>query len=567
MKTRTFTTIALLSVLAVRVMAQGNVIMKEGTVDADKWPITDGTTAVTPGTTAVAEGATVTLHYTGAKRVKSVRAIKQIPSTSVVYMKWDANQKKLMETSTLGFITEVTTTATDISWPAGTYVVNEDATINGNVTVNGDIHLIVCDGATLTLNGRMKDAEEGVHELNIYCQSEQTGTVVAGNAAAAVFEDLRRLNIHGVQVTAVSSCADAAGIRNVNRVDLYGGSLTARNTTSGSAILLDGAGSELNVYGGVVTADGKGSFPAIGSAESGTAAITLYDGKFYASSPSDQALSHVTIGKDAAFVGMLYDSQDNATWTPLASSTSSKKYVKAEFLTDLSTINGDYTAKNGETLTGTLTAEVKITIAAGATVTLSGVSINDDGEFVDGECAGISCAGDATIILAAGTTNICRGFYEDYPGVYIAENSTLTIKGEGTLIASPYDGGTEESYGAGIGGGYEISCGNIRIEGGTIVATGGNSAAGIGACSSTDGEDGSCGDITIVGGTVTAAGGVYAAGIGGGNGSSCGKITIKKTVTKVTATAGEEASNSIGEGETGSCDGVDIEAGANVIQN
>ena len=66
---------------------------------------------------------------------------------------------------------------------------------------------------------------------------------------------------------------------------------------------------------------------------------------------------------------------------------------------------------------------------------------------------------------------------------------------------------------------------------------------------------------------MTAAGGVYAAGIGGGNGSSCGKITIKKTVTKVTATAGEEASNSIGEGETGSCDGVDIEAGANVIQN
>jgi hypothetical protein len=45
-------------------------------------------------------------------------------------------------------------------------------------------------------------------------------------------------------------------------------------------------------------------------------------------------------------------------------------------LTDLSTITSNYTAKNGEILTGTLGSNVKISIANGATVTLDGVTIN-----------------------------------------------------------------------------------------------------------------------------------------------------------------------------------------------
>ena len=76
-------------------------------------------------------------------------------------------------------------------------------------------------------------------------------------------------------------------------------------------------------------------------------------------------------------------------------------------------------------------------------------------------------------------------------------------------------------WGAGIGGGYGYihSCGNIVIEGGTITATGGH----------------------------------YAAGIGSGGGSNCGDITIKDTVTKVAAARGEKVQHSIGAGYWGSC--------------
>ncbi len=48
---------------------------------------------------------------------------------------------------------------------------------------------------------------------------------------------------------------------------------------------------------------------------------------------------------------------------------------------------------------------------------------------------------------------------------------------------------------------------------------------------------------------------------------SVGTIIIRKTVTQVTATKGEGAPKSIGEGEYGNCGMVWIDDGANVIQN
>ena len=213
----------------------------------------------------------------------------------------------------------------------------------------------------------------------------------------------------------------------------------------------------------------------------------------------------------------------------------------------LDTVQHHFVAQDCDTLTGTLGAKVKISIAAGATVILDGVTINGTIN-PNYTWAGITCLGNATIILKDDTTNTVKGFYLTYPGIYVPESSTLTIQGEtsgtGKLIAS------SNLNGAGIGGGYGTSlpCGNIRIEGGIIEATGGNYAAGIGS-----GRDASCGDITISGGTVKATGKSYAAGIGSGYLASCGAITITSDVTSVTATKGQNAPNSIGAGDGGSC--------------
>ena len=176
----------------------------------------------------------------------------------------------------------------------------------------------------------------------------------------------------------------------------------------------------------------------------------------------------------------------------------------------LDTVQHHLVAQNGDTLTGTLDANnypVKISIAAGATVTLDGVTINGTNNE-SYKWAGITCLGNVTITLKDGTTNTVKGFYNEYPGVFVYDGYTLTINGGGKLIAS------SNGHGAGIGGGWNISCGNIDIQGGIIEATGGQ----------------------------------YAAGIGGGYIRNCGTITITDGVTRVTATKGTDAPNSIGIG-------------------
>ena len=193
---------------------------------------------------------------------------------------------------------------------------------------------------------------------------------------------------------------------------------------------------------------------------------------------------------------------------------------------DLSTLTAHYTAQDGETLTGTLGANVKISIAAGATVKLQDVTINgtDNRNYA---WAGISCLGNATIILK-GTNNV-RGFFENYSGIYVPSGSTLTIKGSGSLTAHG------RSLGAGIGAEYHIPCGNIVIEGGTINAYGGWLAAGIGGA-----NQATCGYITITDGVTK----VYAESgasdvdaIGAGYYSSCGTVTIGGTVGAITASS------------------------------
>ena len=207
---------------------------------------------------------------------------------------------------------------------------------------------------------------------------------------------------------------------------------------------------------------------------------------------------------------------------------------------DISTLTGHFKAFNGQVLTGTLdgnTQPYKISIADGATVTLKDVTINGVSDKNNKyEWAGITCLGDCNIILEG--ENSVKGFWEDYPGILVPEGHTLTIEGNGSLDAS------SSGWGAGLGGGFEIGCGNIEIKSGTVVATGGKNAAGIGLGEVRDGEVTSCGNITIASGVtrVTAIGGEsapYSIGLGlqtGGGKSSVGKITIGNEVMESVST-------------------------------
>ncbi|MCR4921085.1 MAG: carbohydrate-binding domain-containing protein [Bacteroidaceae bacterium] len=181
----------------------------------------------------------------------------------------------------------------------------------------------------------------------------------------------------------------------------------------------------------------------------------------------------------------------------------------------LTSMTGEVTLHDGDAITGAGGSNTHVTIAAGATVTLSGVNITGITYFND--WAGITCAGDATIILADGTTNHVRAGDPLYPGIYVAPGSTLTIRGGGTLNAS------SDGLGSGIGSAYNAACGNIVIEGGTI-----NSSSGYVAIGGQD-SDSDSGSVTLNGGTVTLSGGDYS-----GSWIILSNLFIHENVTRVT---------------------------------
>lgn len=229
---------------------------------------------------------------------------------------------------------------------------------------------------------------------------------------------------------------------------------------------------------------------------------------------------------------------------------------------DLGTVTSDRVIEDNSLVTGTLNKEHKISIADGATVILENAHINSAGiTNPKSLLAGITCLGDATIILRG--ENTVRSFSCSHPGIFVPKNKTLTIMGPGSLEARCNVDADGNGLAAGIGGGYNERCGNIVIDGGNITAVGGMGSAGIGA-----GVFKKCGNITINGGEITAIGGNGAPGIGGAAGGECGKITINVGIASVTATAGEggallgiqyPAVNPIGPGAYSSCAGVVID--------
>ena len=290
----------------------------------------------------------------------------------------------------------------------------------------------------------------------------------------------------------------------------------------------------------------------------------------------------------------------------------------AQNIVDLSTLTGDYEAQDGDILTGALQGNHQITIAADATVILKDADIKVLEEYLrspadSGVILIYNCDGKVKGDLEG--ENTVKGGHEFYPGIFVPENTTLTIDGTGSLEASSkgnscgigggvtmpsgnivINGGNITATGgngaAGIGGAGSADCGSITINGGIVNATGGNGAAGIGGAGGADcgsitinggivnatggngaagigcGYSGTCSDIIITGGTITAIGGDYSAGIGSGYFGTCGNITIAATVTQVTATKGCMVNNSIGEGFLGTCCGtISIADPSRVTQN
>ena len=190
----------------------------------------------------------------------TVSATFSLDPNAIPYMAYNTTTDRLEQCMHVSptVVTESSTTlgtADNESW----YIVNRDVTVEGRMTVNGTVNLILADNATLT-----SVAGITVHSgntLNIYGQVEGTGAIVAtvveagGNYAAIGTEDnggnnpktLGTINIHGGHITATGG-AWSAGI---------GGGV-------------GGGSGTINIYGGTISAIGNnGDAQAIGRGSSG----------------------------------------------------------------------------------------------------------------------------------------------------------------------------------------------------------------------------------------------------------------------------------------------------------
>ena len=179
---------------------------------------------------------------------------------------------------------------TDTEGSDGWYVVNGEVTISSRITVIGEVNLILADGATLNANAGI--TVTGTNILNIYGQTDGTGTLVAKSSNGAgigggAYGNSATITINGGVVNATGGRV-GAGIgcgqqANVGTIVINGGTVTATGGDNGGAGIGGGqtnrAGGTITINGGVITATGGTmGTPGIGAGQSGTAGTVTING-------------------------------------------------------------------------------------------------------------------------------------------------------------------------------------------------------------------------------------------------------------------------------------------------
>ena len=292
---------------------------------------------VTDGTATITEGADVELIPANPAKVKDVTLVDTPCETNEYLLgTWNSTTKKVVYTKTTASTTPtaVADATTDVTWSEGWYTVAGNVTINGKVTLGADTHLILQDGAQLTINGLLS-----CNSKNLYIYGQEKGdgklNVTSGNDVTfAINGETSAIEIHGGEITVATEddmsngfsaygikvyggklTANAKGVYGIrfknDNFEVYGGEVEATSTsTSGLGYGIAGLNSSdiLIVYGSKVKGTGSTNGKAFNcQVQSGTDAI-----KFYFAD-TEEGL--------ATAVGTVY---------PTATATPNNHYAKAE---------------------------------------------------------------------------------------------------------------------------------------------------------------------------------------------------------------------------------------------
>lgn len=152
----------------------------------------------------------------------------------ISYKKWDQDLESFVDAVTPGDYTEVDVASNGVTWNGGWYVVKEDKTINGDLMINGKVNLLILDGKTLTINGKIENTTSS--SINILGQTTNSAKLIVNSPTSGI-TSLGDLILSNISVT--SKGADAT-----------------EQTKANGGISVEG---NLNIYGSVVSAlGGKG---------------------------------------------------------------------------------------------------------------------------------------------------------------------------------------------------------------------------------------------------------------------------------------------------------------------
>ncbi len=256
------------------------------------------------------------------------------------------------------------------AWSDGWYVVNRNVTIDSRVTVRGEVHLILADNASLTVDGGINVAEG--KSFSVYAQSvgEKMGTLTAtGENGAGIgggsWENAGTITINGGSVTTTGGYY-GAGIGGGQ--DSSGGNITINggNVTAIGGDLAAGIGGGFNSSGGDITING-GNVTATG-ADEGAGIGNGYQGS--GGSFTTGTDGHALIVAN----GGISDKSQQGSWRGIIFDGNDGKVYKDQ------TLQEDFEIPSGKTLTvpknTTLTVKDGVTLTNSGTITNSGIITN-----------------------------------------------------------------------------------------------------------------------------------------------------------------------------------------------
>ena len=239
---------------------------------------------------------------------------------------WDGS-KVVFTKKTATNPTVLTSSDSGVNLEGGWYTVTGDnVVINGQVNFTGETHLILCDGAKLTVNGRIN--VDGYSY--IYGQGAGTGKLIVSSDGYNIAVNCKvRLYIHGGDISATSSSNIALNLE--NSFIMFGGTLAATNISGSNAIYCH---KNIDLYGGKIVASNDSHLYAAISLYSDSDPLTVYGGQLLAHNNGGAAIKgNIMSGLEGILFYFTYTESDwgEGYYIPsLSPVTRDDTYIKAE---------------------------------------------------------------------------------------------------------------------------------------------------------------------------------------------------------------------------------------------